>query len=225
MEAQLARTWQVIEGFESDDGLLELRRRGPGDFHLCLDGRILMASRASRSEEALGRWTAEALEDREEPRLLLGGLGMGLTLRAALEVLPDAARVVVAELNPKIRDWCKGPLSEVCAAALEDSRVELVIDDVAEVIRAADGRFDGIALDLYEGVGPQSKDPDLDPFYGSAALDRARRALRAGGVFARWCEQPDAAFERRITRAGFRVEQRRIGRGGRRHSVYLARHD
>lgn len=222
----LARTWQVIDRSESEDGVLELRQRGPDDFHLCLDGRILMTSRASRSEEALGRWTAEAVADRADPCMLLGGLGMGLTLRAALEGLPDASRVVVAELTPKIRDWCAGPLRDVCAAALDDSRVEVVIDDVARVIRSAHGRFDAIALDLYEGAGPAPTHPDQDPFYGSAALERARRALRPGGVFARWCEQPDEAFERRIARAGFRdVEQLRSGRGGRRHSVYRAWRD
>jgi spermidine synthase len=216
------RPWRTIDRVEREDGVLELRRRGPGDFHLCLDGRILMQSRASRSEQALGRLAAEAIAGQSDPRMLVAGLGMGHSLRAALHALPPSARVVAAELEPRVRDWLNGALREVCGGALEDPRVEVVIGDVADRIRAASGEFDAIALDLYEGVRPWRGDPDRDPFYGGAALARARRALRPEGVFARWCEQDDPAFEARLAAAGFRVEPHRIGRGGRRHVVYLA---
>ena len=215
--------WRVIDTLQTRDGVFELRQRGPGDFHLCLDGRILMNSRASRSEEALGRWVAEAVSTEPRPCLLIAGLGMGLTLRAALEALPDEASVLVAEIEPRIITWCEGPLREVCGDALADPRVSLEARDVSDVVRGAEARFDGIALDLYEGVRILPGDPDADPFYGSAALGRARRALRKQGVFARWCEQPDPDFERRLTNTGFAVEQRRAGRGGRRHMVYCAR--
>ncbi len=219
----MTRPWQVIDSLQTDDGVVELRQRGPGDFHLCLDGRILMNSRESRSEEALGRWAAEAVSAEPQPILLIAGLGMGLTLRAALDALPDDASVLVAELEPRVASWCEGPLREVCGDALADPRVSLEARDVTHVIRAAEARFDGIALDLYEGVRILPGDPDADPCYGSAALGRARRALRARGVFARWCEQPDPGFEQRLGRIGFTVEQRRAGRGGRRHTVYCAR--
>ena len=219
----MTRPWNVIDSLPTDAGVIELRQRGPRDFHLCLGGRILMNSRASRSEEALGRWVAEATSAALQPCLLIAGLGMGLTLRAALDALPDDASVLVAEIEPRVVDWCEGPLREICSDALSDPRVCVEISDVTDVIRNSEARFDGIALDLYEGVRTLPGDPADDPYYGSAALGRARRALRKRGVFARWCEQPDPGFEQRLATTGFTVEQRRAGRGGRRHALYCAR--
>lgn len=213
----------MIDTWRTGDGNFELRERGPGDFHLCLDGRILMNSRASRSEEALGRWVAESVSEQPAPSLLIAGLGMGLTLRAALEGLPDGARVLVGEIEPRVVAWCRGPLRDLCGDALTDARVSLEERDVAEIIRDSRDRFDAIALDLYEGVRILPGDPAEDPFYGDVALERAHRALRARGFFARWCEQEDPGFEKRLARSGFRLERRRAGRGGRRHTVYRAR--
>ncbi len=219
----MTRPWTLIDSLQTDDGVIELRQRGPRDFHLCLDGRILMNSRASRSEEALGRWVAEATSVAPQPCLLIAGLGMGLTLRAALDALPDDASVVVAEIEPRIVHWCEGPLRDVCSDALADPRVSVEVRDVTDVVRAAEARFDGIALDLYEGVRKLPGDPVGDPCYGIEALERAHRALKNPGVFARWCEQPDPGFEQRLASTGFTVEQRRVGRGGRRHTLYCAR--
>jgi spermidine synthase len=147
---------------------------------------------------------------------------MGFTLRAALDALPNDARVLVAEIEPAVVRWCEGPLAPLTNAALTDPRVEVAITDVAEPIRASQGRFHALALDLYEGVRlPKPGAPDSH--YGDEALRALRRALCAGGAFARWCEQADPAFERRLARAGFSFECRRAGRGGRRHCVYLAR--
>jgi spermidine synthase len=219
----LTRPWQTIDSLDTDDGRLDLRTRGAGDFLLCLDGRILMNSRESRSEEALGVEAATAVAGRREPRLLVAGLGMGITLRAALSELDARASVVVAELQPRIGEWCRGPLADLCGDALEDSRVDLRIADVRAVIREAAlpsaPAFDAIALDLYEGVRPG----DDDSFFGSNALAAARAALTPGGVLARWTEQLDPGFEQRLAAAGFAAESRRIGRGGRRHVVYTAR--
>lgn len=219
----MTQPWNVIDRLETEDGLVELRQRGPRDFHLCLDGRILMNSLASRSEEALGDWVARATSRAQHPRLLIAGLGMGITLRAALAALPADASVEVAELEPRIVEWCRGPLRELCADALADPRVSLQVRDVTEVIGCARARFDAIALDLYEGVRVPPGPPAEDPFYGDAALDHAYRALRPRGVFARWCEQADPGFERRLVQRGFALEQRRAGRGGRRHVLYCAR--
>jgi len=223
----MTRPWQTIESRPTRDGLFELRRRGADDFLVCLDGRILMNSRESRSEEALGAWTARAVSQLPAPRLLVAGLGMGISLRAALDALPDAAHVVAAELHDHVRAWCAGPLWACCGGALDDPRVEVRIADVRDVIAraAADPalRFDAIALDLYEGTRPSKGPASADPFFGDVALARTHAALHPSGTLARWTEHPDPAFEQRLERAGFRVERQRIGRGGRRHTLVRGR--
>jgi spermidine synthase len=218
------RPWETLDAADSPDGRLELRRRGERDFLITVGGRVLMNSAARRSEEALAREVCARLPRRAAPRVLVGGLGMGLTLRAALDALPGDARVTVVELNPVVVDWCRGPLAAANAAALSDDRVEVVIGDVAEVIRSARARrFDAIAIDLYEG--PSGGRKVDEPFYGRRALDETRAALAVGGVFGVWAEQPDADFEKRLRAAGFAVEKSRPGRGGLRHVVYTAVRD
>jgi spermidine synthase len=200
--------------------VLELRRRGDRDFLITLDGRVLMTSAAHRSEAALAELACAGLGRRRSPRVLIGGLGMGFTLRAALEVLPARARVVVAELHPVVVEWCRGPLAPLTGDALSDPRVTVEIRDVARVIEAAPaGSTHAILLDLF--VGPRRPRRD-DPHFGEGALARAGAALAPGGVFAVWSEQTDPAFQRRLEAAGFEVERRRPGRGGLRHAVYLA---
>jgi spermidine synthase len=230
----MTRPWRLVDAAETPEGRLELRRRGERDFVITVGGRVLMNGAASRSEEALARAACAGL-DRPggRPRVLLGGLGMGLTLRAALDALPAKARVVVAEIDSTIVAWCRGPLAPLHGRALDDRRVEVRVADVSEVIaeviaRAAaetedgiDARFDAIILDLYEG--PRGAAQAADPLYGDAALVRTRRALAPGGVLAVWSEEPDAAFERRLAAAGFRAERRRPGGGGPRHAIYLGR--
>jgi spermidine synthase len=218
------RSWEVLDRVDSPDGPLELRRRGEGDFLITLGGRVLMNSAAHRSEAALAALACARLVGRAAPRVLVGGLGMGLTLRAALDALPGEAVVVVAELQPSVVDWCRGPLADLTARAVEDARVEVALSDVAAMIRAAAGgaeRYDAILLDLYEGprtVGGRRE----DPFYGKRAIAAARSALTRGGVLGVWAEHPDAGFERRLRAAGFDVARRRPGRGGLRHVVYVA---
>jgi len=222
----MTRPWRLVDAAETAEGRLELRQRGERDFVITVGGRVLMNGAASRSEEALARAACAGLgAPGARPRVLLGGLGLGLTLRAALDALPKAARVVVAEIDPRIVAWCRGPLAPLHGRALDDRRVEVEVADVAEVIAraaAADAtRFDAIVLDLYEG--PRGAAQAADPLYGAAALERTRRALAPGGVLAVWSEEPDTAFERRLSAAGFRAERRRPGGGGPRHAVYLAR--
>lgn len=220
----MARPWRVLDRVETEHGPLELRQRPPADFLITLRGRVLMNSAASRSEVALAELACAEIVERRAPRVLLGGLGLGCTLRAALEVLPPAARVVVAELHEAVLSWCRGPLAEQSGGALRDPRVTVEIRDVAESIATArgTGRFDAILLDLSEGP-PVSRARREHPHYGDRALARSRAALRPGGVLAVWCEDPVPGFERSLHAAGFVARVVRPGRGGRRHAVYLAR--
>jgi spermidine synthase len=221
----MARPWQTIDRAVTPDGVLELRQRGDRDFLILINGRVLMNSSANRSEVALGEQTARAVAARPEPRVLIGGLGMGITLRAALDALPPASRVVVSELNPVIVDWCRGPLGSLTNHAADDPRVSVEIRDVADVIASAakerSPRFDAIVIDLYEGPGSDT-DPVNDPIYGSKALQRTADALTTGGVFAVWGEAPDSTFEKRLAAAHFAVDRKRPGRGGLRHVCYHA---
>lgn len=222
----MARPWITLEKVDSDAGPIELRRRADDDFLITLNGRILMNSRAHRSEVALAELACRRLRKAPSPSVLIGGLGMGYTLRAALDALPADARVVVAEMNPAVVDWCRGPLAELTDHAVGDPRVVVRIEDVGSTIALAGNRkdtakFDTILFDLYEGPGTRSPRGD-DPLYGDHALLQIRSALRPGGVLAVWSEQPSAAYERRLRAAGYAVELCRPGRGGLRHAVYVA---
>lgn len=221
----MAKPWHTIDVVGTDDGTLELRQRDVRDFLMLINGRVLMNSSANRSEIALGEQACKAVSRRREPRVLIAGLGMGLTLRAALDALPSSAGIVVSELNPVIVSWCRGPLAELSNNALDDPRVSIIIDDVAVVIAKAAlsgaQKFDAIILDLYEG--PHAKtDVRNDPFYGSRALEKTAAALSESGIFAVWGENPDAAFEKRLATAGFLCDRQRPGRGGMRHVIYMA---
>jgi spermidine synthase len=225
----MTRPWQTLDRVETAEGTLELRRRGERDFLLAVGGRVLMNGAAHLTELAVADLACRRVAGRPRPRVLVGGLGMGYTLRAALDALPPAARVVVAEIEPAVVRWCRGPLAELTGHAADDPRVAIEVADVAAVIARAgkagdarfDARFDAIILDLYEGPRQATQGRE-DPFYGERALAATHRALAPGGVFAVWSEDADAAFERRLATAGFAVERKRPGRGGPRHVVYLA---
>jgi spermidine synthase len=222
----MAQPWQTIDIIKREDNMLELRKRGEHDFLLLVNGRVLMNSSANRSEVALGEHACRLVAGRPRPRVLIGGLGMAFTLRAALDALPATAQVVVAELEPAVVTWCRGPLGALTGCAVNDPRVSVETDDVAAVIIAAThkgaARYDAIVIDLYVGPSADS-DPHFDPYYGSHALQTTAHALTPGGIFAIWGENPDAAFEKRLTAARFTFERLRPGRGGLRHVVYIAK--
>ena len=219
----MAQPWQTIQSADTPDGVLELRKRGDRDFLILINNRVLMNSSASRSEIVLGEAACGKVASRPRPRVLIGGLGMGLTLRAALDSLPASAQVVVAELNPVIVAWCRGPLAGLTSRAVDDPRVLAEIKDVSALIAAsAEKPFDAIIIDLYEG--PHSGTDALhDPFYGARALRNTAAALSREGVFAVWGEASDGGFEKRLAAAGFTFDRQRPGRGGLRHVVYVAR--
>jgi len=219
----MTRPWETLATEPTPDGPLELRRRGDRDFLITVAGRVLMTSAAHRSEDAVATLACAALAGMKAPRVLIGGLGMAYTLRAALDALPPAAAVTVAELNSIVVEWCRGPLAPLTLAAVADPRVNVTVADVSVVIaNARPDSWDAIILDLYEGPHQASQRHD-DPFYGATALARTRTAVSPRGVFAIWSEDRDDAFERRLTAARFTVERKRIGGGGgRTHVVYLA---
>ncbi len=225
----MAQAWKTIESVSTEEGLLELRQRGEGDFLITVGGHVLMNSMSNRSEVALGQLACEPLRDLPRPLVLIGGLGMGFTLRAVLDALPAAGRVVVAELNPVVVGWCRGPLAALTNNAAADTRVEVEICDVAQRIRRyakddAVEKPDAVILDLYTGPYVRSHRRD-DPLYGSIAIHTTRSALKPGGVFAVWGEDYDAGFARRLAAGGFVSTHHRSGRGGSGHVVYLGRKD
>jgi len=187
---------------------LRLFRRGD-DFMIVLDRNELMSSRMSGSEIALGTMTCARLTGHPAPRLLIGGYGMGFTLRAVLASLGADARIVVAELVPGILDWARGPMAALTGNCLDDPRVEIVIGDVGGAIAGGSGRYDAILLDVDNGPDGLTREAN-DGLYTARGLAAARMALRPGGVLAVWSAGADAAFTRRLGQAGFAVDEIRV---------------
>jgi spermidine synthase len=223
----MAQPWKTLECFDTDEGVLELRQRGEKDFLITVGGLVLMNSLSNRSEIVLGQLGCKHLKDHHAPRVLVGGLGMGYTLKAVLDCLPATAQVVVAELNPKVVDWCRGPLALLTDNAMNDPRVTVEIGDVAEIVRRAatdsnSAKFDAVVFDLYKG--PHHKTNKVkDPLYGSRAIARVFTALKPGGLFTIWGENFDEGFDKRLAAAGFKTRSERPGRGGYRHVVFVAK--
>ena len=196
------------------------------DFMILLKRDELMSTRMRGSEEALAALTIARLDGRKALRLLIGGYGMGFTLRAALAALDRAAHVTVAELVPEIIEWARGPMAELTGESLDDPRVSLVVGDVADAIGAVIASWDAILLDVDNGPDGLVRAAN-DRIYSPAGLAAARRALRPGGVLAVWSAAPDAGFTRRLRSAGFAVEEvstsARANGKGPRHVIWFAR--
>jgi spermidine synthase len=217
--------WEQLDTAKiPDGGELKLMRRGT-ELSIMSGAIELMNSRLSGSEEALASLTCTPLARLPAPKILIGGLGMGFTLRAALAALPPQAEVAVAELVPAVVVWARGPMAELFAGCLDDPRVRVHLGDVAEAIAAGRGTYDAILLDVDNGPGGLNREVN-DGLYSAAGLAAARAALRPGGVLAVWSAAPDAAFASRLRKAGYAVEQtpvraRRGGKGAR-HVIWLA---
>ena len=203
---------------------LRLFRRG-GDYMIVLDRNELMNSRMSGSEEALATLACDRLTGRSAPHFLIGGYGMGFTLRAALARLGPAARLTVAEIAPEIVAWARGHMAALTAGCLDDERVRVEYADVADLIAGARSTYDAILLDVDNGPDGLTRDGN-DRLYSRDGLAAAQAALTSGGVLAIWSAAPDPAFARRLSRAGFRTEElavkaRSNGKGPR-HVIWLA---
>ena len=208
-------------------GGVEIRLYKRGDeFMILLPRDELMSSRMRNSEERLATMTLERLVGNPAPRVLIGGYGMGFTLRAALAAMPQRARVTVAELLPEIIVWARGPMAELTAGCLDDPRVTLEVRDVAETIAFDVGHFDAILLDVDNGPDGVVR-KENDRLYSRAGLATTFGALRPGGVLAVWSAADDAGFTRRLRGAGFDVEmvtvKARPNGKGPRHVIWFAK--
>jgi spermidine synthase len=218
--------WLQIDtaGVPGADVELRLMRRG-AEFSMMLGSSELMNSRLSGSEEALATLVCKRLEAVKVPHLLIGGLGMGFTLRAALAVLGSEARILVAELVPAVIDWARGPMADIFAGSLDDPRASILSADVVEVIRSRPSAFDAILLDVDNGPESLIRRAN-DALYDLKGLKTIHRALRPGGVLAVWSSGPNASFSKRLRDAGFAVNEVAVRattkRCGARHVIWFA---
>jgi spermidine synthase len=205
-------------------GELRLKRRGT-EFSIMLDQIELMNSRLSGSEQALATIACERIRSRERPRVLIGGLGMGFTLRAALAAVGTEARITVAELVPPVLAWARGPLAEIFGTSLTDPRACICEADVGRLIRSGRSTFDAIMLDVDNGPEGLTRKAN-DGLYDMDGLSAAHAALRPGGVLAVWSSGPNLNFTRRLRQTGFGVDLVRVNangaRGGPRHLIWIA---
>jgi len=218
--------WQQIDTARVPGAEVELRlmRRG-AEFSMMLGQNELMNSRLIGSEQALATLACKRIEAVKRPHLLIGGLGMGFTLRAALAVLGSEARIVVAELVPAVIDWARGPMAEVFGNSLADPRASIRSADVLDVIQSHISAFDAILLDVDNGPEGLIRRAN-DALYDSKGLKAIRRALRPGGVLAVWSSGPNPAFSKRLRAAGFDVNEVGVRatarRAGARHVIWFA---
>jgi spermidine synthase len=199
--------WKLLDRAPMPDGggELSLCRRGD-EYSIRIDGAELMNSRLHASEEALARLTCERIDRHARVRVLIGGLGMGYTLAAALRALGPGAEVVVAELVPKVITWNRETLGELAGHPLRDGRVTLREIDVADILRQARDAYDAILLDVDNGPEGLSQRRN-DWLYGAAGLCASRAALRRPGLLGVWSAGVDRAFPARMGAAGFTVEE------------------
>src|SRR6202140_3137163 len=199
--------WEHIDTARVPGADVELRlmRRG-ADFSMMLGQNELMSSRLSGSEEALATLACRQIETVRGPHLLIGGLGMGFTLRAALAVLGPEARITVAELVPAVIAWARGPMAGIFGDSLKDPRATVREADVADVIGARAAAFDAVLLDVDNGPEGLIRKAN-DALYDPKGLKAILRALRPGGVLAVWSSGPNPAFSKRLREAGFDVNE------------------
>ncbi|MFH1724932.1 MAG: hypothetical protein ABII00_09970 [Elusimicrobiota bacterium] len=218
--------WELLDSarFPGSGSELRLYRRA-GEFTIQLDGSIVMNSRLHASEDALASLACARIGKVRHPSVLIGGLGMGYTLAAALRGLGPGARVVVAELVPAVVEWNRGPLGHLAGHPLRDDRVAIVEQDVAKVIQSEGRAYDAILLDVDNSPEGLSRDAN-DQLYSEAGLDAAVAALRPKGVLGLWSARPSRPFVKRLRKAGFDVEEvparARDKYRGAHHTIWLA---
>jgi spermidine synthase len=206
-----------------DGTVLKLIRRSD-EYIILANGKSLMSSRMHGSEEALATFACRTALKLERPNVLIGGLGMGFTLRATLDLLPPGATVVVAELVPAVVEWNRGPLGPLAGHPLADARVRVEIDDVAVTLGSHRAQFDAVLLDVDNGPTAFAA-PNNAWLYDDRGIAAAFTALKMDGVLAVWSAQEDRKFEKRLRHGRFDVEveqvRGRLKKGGPRHTIFL----
>ncbi len=223
------RPWELLDtaAVPGEGSELRLYRRGE-EFSIKAGYSELMNSRVHGSEDALAELACQRIAGQPKPRILIGGLGMGFTLAAALQQLGPEAEVVVAELVPAVVAWNRGPLASLAGHPLDDQRVTVHEGDVAQLIRSQRAGYDAILLDVDNGPEGLTR-KENDSLYSPAGLAAAAAALRPGGIFGVWSISPEQKFSKRLARSGFKVEEIRVrarGRhGGGRHMIWFGQKD
>jgi spermidine synthase len=209
--------------FSPDGTVLKLIRRGD-EYLILADGAILMSSRMHGSEEALAAFACQGMRKLKRPSVLIGGLGMGFTLRATLDLLPSDATVVVAELVPAVVEWNRGPLGPLAGDPLKDKRVRVETGDVGAILRSSLGQFDAVLLDVDNGPAAFTASNNAG-LYDKRGIAAVHAALKMAGMLAVWAVREDRKFEQRLREGGFDVQVRRVrGRlkkGGPHHTIFL----
>ena len=218
------KPWELLGRANMPDGTdLRLQRRDT-EYAIFAGGKLLMSSRMHGSEEALATFACRRARTLERPRVLIGGLGMGFTLRATLDLLPAQASVVVAEIQPAVVEWNRGPLGPLAAHPLKDRRVRVETRDVLVTLRSSRHAFDAILLDVDNGPDAFATSGNTS-LYGNDGVAAAREALEPGGVLAVWSAWEDRKFEQRLRYAKFAVTvervRARLKQGGPRHTIFL----
>jgi spermidine synthase len=224
MEITFVKALELIGETVTPNGIdMKLTRRD-SEYIILANGKSLMSSRMHGSEEALATLACRRVRTMEQPCVLVGGLGMGFTLRATLDFLPPDAMVVVSELVPAVVEWNRGPLGPLARHPLKDKRVRVDVGDVAITLRSNPGRFDVVLLDVDNGPAAFTGS-DNARLYDDRGLAVARAALKTGGVLAVWSAWDDRKFEQRLRYSGFTVEvervRARLKKGGPRHTIFL----
>jgi spermidine synthase len=222
------KPWILLGEARMPDGTdIRLQRRDT-EYSIFAAGRVLMSSRMHGSEEAHSMLACERARTLERPTVLIGGLGLGFALRAALDLLPPSATVVVAELLPAVVEWNRGPLGPLASYPLKDRRVQVEVADVAAVLRSSTDRFDAVLLDVDNGPNAFTTLSNAW-LYADGGIAASRRALRHQGVLAVWSAWEERKFEQRLRYGGFTVEvvrvRARLKQGGPRHTIFLGHRD
>ncbi len=220
------KIWQTLDKAQTPEKTNLVLSKSGSDYLILANGRLLMASDAHGSEEALSQIGCERACKLESPTVLVGGLGMGFTLRAALDILPPAATVVVAELLDAVVTWNEGILGPLAGSPLKDRRTVVERGDIAKLFPKSVGRFDAILMDVDNGPVAFTQEGN-GALYGDAGIRAMRKALTPRGILAVWSAWGDKKFEHRLRYAGFKVEVKtvraRLKKGGPNHTIFIGR--